>query len=1641
MFCFRVGATYDQAVRSRPIESEAPSAHARRTHHRDNWQQPELAVVLDRVTTQTPSQPRPQDSSTSAPLAPVISESSPRVLEATSGKISTCLRNSQDSATKTGNKNQATVSQNGVTSDILIMSLNVNGLRQKRKITALGEYISTLCPQPDICILGETHLTEEETNKFKLSPYRKAHSHCRTMEEGQIKGGVLIMVKSTVSFTKVEDLPGVELPLNSCSIWLYLKNFELPVVRLTGVYFTPAAKPKMSQVEVLTDLRSHTLRQGARPGHIITGDFNHPSWSNQYETWVSTYGIWELTDPGKRTFSSGNALDKFLYVQGDTLPAFFLGDGAPEDEEEHLQSSFYPGVTGPEERVGNHHPIFLSLPQAEQTPPPQQKRKMQIKGVSEDSWKERNQKLSALISTKQTEIARLTALGNTPRLHAMIRSLLWQVTEDLYTRKKGKQNNNKMVNLFEQFCLQHKSHHLLPELKRCHDCKDNAAEELLMSKILREDWRSYLAKIRPNNITGIYKYIRKKDGRENHTFVHQCAAPLLRDAEVVTDPKEKCELLASYFHDKLTEPQLPAHANTGEQKYPDKHTQSKTPDEPTPTLGKPKKNNKKKKPKKGRDYNTNGETIKPSTTTNFDPIRPIETTKAVADLAGNKAAGPDNLPADLFKHLPAMIPLLTTLITSILETGNIPLDLRQVLLVLLDKPGKNNQLCSSKRPISLINTTIKIIESVVYNRVVHSVEPLLHKSHYAYRRSRGTDAHLNSLTDKMLMHLTNGKFVYLASLDIQGAFDLLNHGVINTALQAANIEPNCARFIMNWTTGRSFKIRLSTPEGQHLSRARPITRGLPQGGILSPIIWVLVFSQFSREVEAALQKEDYLKAHNVEWQFYIYADDVALVVAHGDASILLQATHICSNHISKALGNLKLCLGMEKCNNMVLSPEETVGGFYRRSTGLSATLSKELPERDKRLQDLLATFSEGNLPPGNFPNGKKQQLPYNYTESFKILGVLFDSHLGFQQHFHQVIKRASVRHGVMATLAQRRWGLEASILRSTHAALLTSLMTYGLVATGGTAYERCMERLETQQANIAARKITGASKSARLAVLHMTADVLSARNLFIQQCGLSIDRALRIHSSTTQDEMQGWLDELYTISDWTTAWRKLDTQEEVLPRRGTRRSGCFGDVAVTENWVVCLLNNAPDFRGGERFKVPSIYYAEADLIQSQPHLKECTYVFGGTQSAKEVGLQVLLAINWRPDCAKADPIYVDRLPPPVTRKGKRILFGPPEANPWLAAEEVHDLCDSPPTDDNTIRVEVMPRLYRKQVLTMAYIRFPDKKVRIETRFWGRYMGKGYPKFIPEAAMLHALEIVKWINDRWPVNNNVEGNFFFVLAASNALTCSRLGKWFDTGKWHLQSSLRTTIASLICVLAAQLKFPMMCYSFTSDKPDTGIFNEHLDVGWTMLEVTFARAKKLLVAGLLTPFLHRSPRVTLTSDEVKEAIQIRYAIDEGRAINMLRGQFSAASEVIMRLGLTREIIRQALERCDNDRARQVALCSIVCTTRFKYYEGRDLFATTCLKCGMRDSFEHLAACVGLVVPEPSGDPEDMLVFLTELARRALQINPGLPVPYRGDGQQRNSDCDRTSVAFEAAGSSQPDAVSEDGGTSPASMLQDE
>jgi hypothetical protein len=83
-----------------------------------------------------------------------------------------------------------------------------------------------------------------------------------------------------------------------------------------------------------------------------------------------------------------------------------------------------------------------------------------------------------------------------------------------------------------------------------------------------------------------------------------------------------------------------------------------------------------------------------------------------------------------------------------------------------------------------------------------------------------------------------------AFLDIEGAFDRTSFNTIIQAARRHGIEPALCRWICAMLERRN---RSATLSGE--TRTVSATRGCPQGGVLSPLLWRLVVDDLIRGVK------------------------------------------------------------------------------------------------------------------------------------------------------------------------------------------------------------------------------------------------------------------------------------------------------------------------------------------------------------------------------------------------------------------------------------------------------------------------------------------------------------------------------------------------------------------------------------------------------------------------------------------------------------------------------------------------------------------------------------------------------------------------------------------------------------------------
>ena len=90
-------------------------------------------------------------------------------------------------------------------------------------------------------------------------------------------------------------------------------------------------------------------------------------------------------------------------------------------------------------------------------------------------------------------------------------------------------------------------------------------------------------------------------------------------------------------------------------------------------------------------------------------------------------------------------------------------------------------------------------------------------------------------------------------------------------------------------------------------------------------------------------------------------------------------------------------------------------------------------------------------PPQNFgrPTLERQAgFPFQLEDTITFLGVRFCRRVALGAHFREILTRYQHQRGNLSRRAGQSLGLDASVLRITHNAVVSSLVRYGLLVIG-----------------------------------------------------------------------------------------------------------------------------------------------------------------------------------------------------------------------------------------------------------------------------------------------------------------------------------------------------------------------------------------------------------------------------------------------------------------------------------------------------------------------------------------------------------------------------------------------------------------
>ena len=162
------------------------------------------------------------------------------------------------------------------------------------------------------------------------------------------------------------------------------------------------------------------------------------------------------------------------------------------------------------------------------------------------------------------------------------------------------------------------------------------------------------------------------------------------------------------------------------------------------------------------------------------PTTASEIENEISSLKSGKAVGPFSVPISILKILKTVISKsLAMLFNASFSAGIVPAKFKIANVVPVYK--KDSQTClSNYRPISLLSIFNKLLEKLMYNRLLHFLEMknIFYDKQFGFLAKRSTDQAVLSIIDKIQKAIDEQVFSCGIFLDFSKAFDTVNHAIL-----------------------------------------------------------------------------------------------------------------------------------------------------------------------------------------------------------------------------------------------------------------------------------------------------------------------------------------------------------------------------------------------------------------------------------------------------------------------------------------------------------------------------------------------------------------------------------------------------------------------------------------------------------------------------------------------------------------------------------------------------------------------------------------------------------------------------------------------------------------------------------------------
>jgi len=352
----------------------------------------------------------------------------------------------------------------------------------------------------------------------------------------------------------------------------------------------------------------------------------------------------------------------------------------------------------------------------------------------------------------------------------------------------------------------------------------------------------------------------------------------------------------------------------------------------------------------------------------------------------NTSPGQDNVHNKHLSNLPPDYKMwLLRLFNESFASGTVPREWKTALIIPIPKPNKALTSTNSYRPISLLSCVAKLMEQLVNKRLHFFLEQsnAFRTSQGGFRPRLASIDQVTRLDTAIRDSLRTKSVLAVVFCDFSNAFDTVWHNGLLYKLSRCGVQGRVLRWLRDYLSDRSFKVFF---EGEY-SSLRRIKSGVPQGAILSPLLFNVVMSDIP-SVPAV---------HCAE-----YADDVAFYSSDID---IAQATARLQTQIA-SFYNWSQQWGLK------LNPLKTKCMFFTNKHVIPLPLSID-------------------------------GQPIEIVQKYKYLGCVLDApRLRWGAHVESLTTSCLPIINLLRSISHRNWGADRTLLIKLYKTLVLSRLDY-----------------------------------------------------------------------------------------------------------------------------------------------------------------------------------------------------------------------------------------------------------------------------------------------------------------------------------------------------------------------------------------------------------------------------------------------------------------------------------------------------------------------------------------------------------------------------------------------------------------------